>query len=202
MTDICARLEAVLFASGEPVPIGRLSLILNITEEQVVSTAYELKDIYESNNHSIGVLFLDKKIQICTKPDFASYVTKVLEQRKPPQLSQSALETLSIVAYYQPATNAYISKIRGVDSSYSISTLLDKGLIEVKGKLEAPGRPSLYGTTDVFLRTMNISSLEELPELPDISSNEGIEKLKEQIEALKETERLSANDINNLSGPA
>lgn len=202
MTDICARLEAVLFASGEPVPIGRLSLILNITEEQVVSTAYELKDIYESNNHSIGVLFLDKKIQICTKPDFASYVTKVLEQRKPPQLSQSALETLSIVAYYQPATNAYISKIRGVDSSYSISTLLDKGLIEVKGKLEAPGRPSLYGTTDVFLRTMNISSLEELPELPDISSNDGIEKLKEQIEALKETERLSANDINNLSGPA
>ena len=202
MTDICARLEAVLFASGEPVPIGRLSLILNITEEQVVSTAYELKDIYESNNHSIGVLFLDKKIQICTKPDFATYVTKVLEQRKPPQLSQSALETLSIVAYYQPATNAYISKIRGVDSSYSISTLLDKGLIEVKGKLEAPGRPSLYGTTDVFLRTMNISSLEELPELPDISSNEGIEKLKEQIEALKETERLSANDINNLSGPA
>lgn len=202
MTDICARLEAVLFASGEPVPIGRLSLILNITEEQVVSTAYELKDIYESNNHSIVVLFLDKKIQICTKPDFASYVTKVLEQRKPPQLSQSALETLSIVAYYQPATNAYISKIRGVDSSYSISTLLDKGLIEVKGKLEAPGRPSLYGTTDVFLRTMNISSLEELPELPDISSNEGIEKLKEQIEALKETERLSANDINNLSGPA
>ena len=202
MTDICARLEAVLFASGEPVPIGRLSLILNITEEQVVSTAYELKDIYESNNHSIVVLFLDKKIQICTKPDFASYVTKVLEQRKPPQLSQSALETLSIVAYYQPATNAYISKIRGVDSSYSISTLLDKGLIEVKGKLEAPGRPSLYGTIDVFLRTMNISSLEELPELPDISSNEGIEKLKEQIEALKETERLSANDINNLSGPA
>lgn len=202
MTENCASLEAILFASGEPVPVGRISLILNITDDQAVALAHELQNVYESGNHGIRVLFLDDKIQICTKPEHAASVTKILETRKPPVLSPSALETLSIVAYFQPATNAYISKVRGVDSTYSISTLLDKGLIEIKGRLEAPGRPSLYGTTDVFLRTMNISSLDELPELPDISSNEGIEKLKEQIEALKEAENFQTNDINNLINPA
>ena len=103
-----------------------------------------------------------------------------------PSLSPAALETLAVVAYYQPATAAYISRVRGVDSAYSVSSLVEKGLIEGKGRLEAPGRPVLYGTTDLFLRTMQIRDLSELPPLPEIASTEGIEKLQQAIDALQQ----------------
>lgn len=193
MTELTSYLEAILFASGEPVPIGRISLILNISEESVRDCAEELSAVYENGGHGLKVLYLGDKLQICTRTECASVVTKILEQRRPPVLSPSAMETLAIVAYFQPATMAYISKVRGVDSSYSVSSLVDKGLIEVQGKLEAPGRPSLYGTTDVFLRTMNISSIDQLPKLPDISNSEGVEAIKAQIEALKTAEEGQSN---------
>ena len=111
------------------------------------------------------------------------------------------METLAIVAYYQPVTAAYVSRIRGVDSSYSVSSLTEKGLIESKGRLEAPGRPTLYGTTDLFLRTMQISDLSELPKLPEIASTEGIQQLQQAIDALQEKEtggeQLSLHDSDN-----
>lgn len=124
-----------------------------------------------------------------------------MEQRKPPMLSQSALETLAIVAYFQPVTRAYIDQVRGVDSSYTVSSLAEKGLIEICGKLDVPGRPSVFKTTDVFLRTMGISSLDELPELPDISTNEGMDKLKSEIERLQDEEyrQIAINDISDIS---
>ena len=115
----------------------------------------------------------------------AGAVTKILEQRRPPSLSSAAMETLAIVAYYQPVTAAYISRIRGVDSSYSVSSLTEKGLIEGKGRLEAPGRPTLYGTTDLFLRTMQITNLSDLPKLPEVASTEGIQQLQQAIDALQ-----------------
>ena len=118
-------------------------------------------------------------------PPYAEYIRRALEQRKPPKLSQPALEVLAIVAYFQPVTRAYIDQVRGVDSAYTVTTLLERGLIEACGKLDAPGRPSLYRTSALFLRTMGMQSLDELPVLPDLSSDEGAEKLEQAISELR-----------------
>ena len=129
---------------------------------------------------------MDNKLQLCSAPEYAQLIIKTLEQRKPPMLSQSALETLAIVAYYQPVTRAVIEKMRGVDSSYTVSALQDRGLIEACGKLEAPGRPTLYATTDAFLRVMGIETLQQLPPLPEVQGSEGTEQLRKSIEKIQE----------------
>ena len=166
------------------MPAARLSLILGVDEEDVFAAAKELADEYSFDQRGIRLLRLDNKLQLCSAPEYAAVITKTLEQRKPPMLSQPALETLAIVAYFQPVTRAYIDQVRGVDSSYTVGVLLDRGLIERCGKLDVPGRPSLLRTTDVFLRTMGVSSLEELPELPDINAGDGVKKLEDAIEKL------------------
>ena len=184
ITELKHALEAILFASGDPVPAARISLVLGVPEEDVLTAANELKSELSYNMRGVRLLFLDDKLQLCSAPEYATVITRTLEQRKPPMLSQPALETLAVVAYFQPVTRAYIDQVRGVDSSYTVSVLLDKGLIERCGKLDVPGRPSLLRTTDVFLRTMGISKLEELPELPDISSSEGTKNLEAAIDKL------------------
>ena len=184
MKEIESAIEGILFAAGEPVPAARLSLILGVDEEDVFAAAKELADEYSFDQRGIRLLRLDNKLQLCSAPEYAAVITKTLEQRKPPMLSQPALETLAIVAYFQPVTRAYIDQVRGVDSSYTVGVLLDRGLIERCGKLDVPGRPSLLRTTDVFLRTMGVSSLEELPELPDINAGDGVKKLEDAIEKL------------------
>ena len=182
--NIKSALEAILFAAGEPVPAARISLILEQDEETVWDAARELSEQYEKEGRGIRILKLDKALQMCSAPEYAAVIGKTLEQRKPPMLSQPALETLAVVAYFQPVTRAYIDQVRGVDSSYTVGVLIDRGLIERCGKLDVPGRPSLLRTTDVFLRTMGVSKLEELPELPDISSGDGVKKLEDAIEKL------------------
>ena len=184
MCDISSAIEAILFAAGDSVPIARLSLILEVYEGEIENAAAALAEKYVSEGRGIRILRLDDKLQMCSAPEYASYISKALEQRKPPMLSQPALETLAVVAYFQPVTRAYIDQVRGVDSSYTVGVLIDRGLIERCGKLDVPGRPSLLRTTDVFLRTMGVSRLEELPELPDISSGDGVKKLEDAIEKL------------------
>lgn len=182
--NIKSAVEAILFAAGEPVPAARISLILEVGEDDVYSAAKALADEYSFNQRGIRLLRLDKSLQLCSAPEYAQVISRTLEQRKPPMLSQPALETLAVVAYFQPVTRAYIDQVRGVDSSYTVGVLIDRGLIERCGKLDVPGRPSLLRTTDVFLRTMGVSYLEELPELPDISTGEGVKKLEDAIEKL------------------
>ncbi len=182
--NIKPAIEAILFAAGEPVPAARLSLILEAEEDDVFAAAKELADEYSFNRRGLRILKLDNKLQMCSSPEYAGIISKALEQRKPPMLSQPALETLAVIAYFQPVTRAYIDQVRGVDSSYTVGVLLDRGLIERCGKLDVPGRPSLLRTTDVFLRTMGVSSLDQLPELPDISSGDGVKKLEDAIEKL------------------
>lgn len=182
--NIKSAVEAILFAAGEPVPAARISLILEVSEDDVYSAAKALADEYSFNQRGIRLLRLDKSLQLCSAPEYAQVISRTLEQRKPPMLSQPALETLAVVAYFQPVTRAYIDQVRGVDSSYTVGVLIDRGLIERCGKLDVPGRPSLLRTTDVFLRTMGVSSLEELPELPDISNADGVKKLEDAIEKL------------------
>lgn len=181
---IKSAIEAILFAAGEPVPAARISLILEVGEDEILAAAKELADEYSFGMRGMRILTLDNKLQMCSSPEYAAVISKALEQRKPPMLSQPALETLAVVAYFQPVTRAYIDQVRGVDSSYTVGVLIDRGLIERCGKLDVPGRPSLLRTTDVFLRTMGISKLEELPELPDISSGDGVKKLEDAIEKL------------------
>lgn len=182
--NIKSALEAILFAAGEPVPAARISLILEQDEETVSDAARELSEQYEKEGRGIRILKLDKALQMCSAPEYAAVIGKTLEQRKPPMLSQPALETLAVVAYFQPVTRAYIDQVRGVDSSYTVGVLIDRGLIERCGKLDVPGRPSLLRTTDVFLRTMGISELSQLPTLPDIATGDAAKKLEDAIEKL------------------
>lgn len=184
------KIEAILFAAGDTVRIDRISLILGVDPSDIIEASEKLSEMYEAGNRGIRIVRIGDKLQMVSNPNFASDIIKVLEHRKPPRLSAPALETLSIVAYYQPVTRAYIDQIRGVDSSYTVSVLMDKGLIDKQGYLNVPGRPALYGTTDLFLRTMGITNLDELPELPDVSTSEGVLKLQEQIEQIKENQQI------------
>jgi len=183
--EIAAALEAVLFASGDPVPAERIARLLGVTENEIFAAADQLVKAYEQRRSGIRLLRLADKLQLCSAPEYAEFVTHALEQRRPPRLSQSALEVLAIVAYFQPVTRAYIDQVRGVDSSYTVSMLIERGLIEAAGRLEVPGRPTLYRTGDVFLRTMNITSVDELPALPDTGTDEGIIALQNKIEELQ-----------------
>ncbi len=188
MTDLKSALEAVLFAAGESVPVGRLSLTFGVPEEEILSAASELTEEYEDEKRGVRLLRLDDKLQICSAPEYASLIVKTLEQRKAPMLSSAALEILAIVAYYQPVTRAVIEKMRGVDSSYTVSALQERGLIRACGQLEAPGRPTLFETTDVFLRVMGIEQLGDLPPLPEVQGSEGTEQLRKSIEKLQKAD--------------
>lgn len=183
--ELSPALEAVLFASGEPVPVARLSLVFGVPEEDILVTADKLGEYYEKNGRGIRLLRLGGSLQLCSAPEHAKLIARVIEHRATPKLSPSALEALAVIAYFQPVTRAYVEQVRGVDSSYTVSSLAEKGLIEPAGRLDAPGRPTLYRTTEAFLRVMGISSLEELPTLPDMSEADGLEKLQNAVEELK-----------------
>ncbi len=188
-------LEAVLFAVGEPIEITRLAQGLD-AEIVVVGEALEiLKEKYEDESSGLCLLRLDDKYQLCTKKQFADNIRSVIEVKKNAPLSQAAFEVLAIVAYNQPVTKAFIEQIRGVDCSGVISTLCQKSLIEEKGRLELPGRPLIYGTTPEFLRCFNISSLDELPELP---KNENVEKDDENIKNSDTDFNLTVDENENL----
>lgn len=199
MDELKAAIEAILFAAGDSVPLARLGLVLGADEGDVEKAFCELREEYEANGRGLRLLRLDDKVQMCSAPDYAGVITKCLEQRKPPMLSQPALETLAVVAYFQPVTRAYIEQVRGVDSSYTVGVLAERGLIEECGRLEVPGRPAVFRTTDVFLRTMGVSSLSELPVLPDVSSSDGIEKLQTAINKLTNPELHDQIAISELT---
>ena len=166
LKELEAALEGVLFAAGEPVGVERLCLGLEVDRATMDAVAQRLMDRYSYER-------LDTSYQLCSAPEFAPYIRKTLENRKPARLSQPALEVLAVIAYYQPVTRASVDQIRGVDSAYTVGLLLERELIEECGRLAVPGRPILYRTTKNFLRSFGLSSLEELPELPDASQESG-----------------------------
>ena len=168
-------IEAILFAAGERIDIGRLAAALETDASDVEKAADNLADKYAFERRGIRILKLEKGYQMVSSGEMADYVTKALETRKPPKLSSSQLETLTIIAYYQPATKAMVEQIRGVDSAYSVAALLNKKLIEEAGRLNVPGRPIQYKTTPDFLRTFGLSSLEELPPIEKITFGEPVE---------------------------
>ena len=164
--------EAVLFASGGPVEVSRLALTAQVDEKDVEVAVEALADELAFNRRGIRIIKLEDAYQMVSSGEMADYITTALETRKPPKLSASQLETLTIVAYYQPATKAMVEQIRGVDSSYSVSALLNKKLIEDAGRLNVPGRPIQYKTTANFLRTFGLESLEDLPAIEKVSLGE------------------------------
>ena len=178
-------IEAILFAAGERMEIQRLADVLETDPSEIERAADALTDEYAFQRRGIRILKLEKGYQMVSSGEMADYVTKALETRKPPKLSSSQLETLTIIAYYQPATKAMVEQIRGVDSAYSVAALLNKKLIEEAGRLNVPGRPIQYRTTPDFLRTFGFSSLEELPPIEKITFGEPIELPQEQ-QALEE----------------
>ena len=174
-TELQRAIEAILFAAGEPVEISRLAFALECDEADVADAADTLAGQLAFERRGIRLLKLENAYQMVSSGEMADFVTKALETRKPPKLSSSQLETLTIIAYYQPATKAMVEQIRGVDSAYSVAALLNKKLIEEAGRLNVPGRPIQYKTTPDFLRTFGLSSLEELPPIDKISFGEPIE---------------------------
>lgn len=167
-------LEAILFASGERMEIARLAAICETDEADIEAAADHLADQFAYERRGIRIIKLERGYQMVSSGEMADYVTKALETRKPPKLSSSQLEALTIIAYYQPATKAMVEQIRGVDSSYSVAALLNKKLIEEAGRLNVPGRPIQYKTTPDFLRTFGLTSLEELPPIEKIAFGEPI----------------------------
>ena len=160
-----AAIEGILFAAGEPVGVERLCLALDSDRATVDAICQRLSDRCRYERRGIRLVRLGSSYQLCSAPEHAEVIRKALESRRPAKLSQTALEVLAVVAYFQPITRAYIDQIRGVDSSYSVTALLNKKLIEECGRLNVPGRPLQYRTTPDFLRTFGLASLEELPEL-------------------------------------
>ena len=179
--ELQRAIEAILFAAGERIEISRLCMALEADPDEVQAAADALANELAYNRRGIRILRLEDGYQMVSSGEMADYITKALETRKPPKLSSSQLETLTIIAYYQPATKAMVEQIRGVDSSYSITALLNKKLIEEAGRLNVPGRPIQYRTTPDFLRTFGLSSLEELPPIDKIAFGEPIEIPEEPV---------------------
>lgn len=182
-------LEAVLYAGGEPISIDRLSQVFEITPEKVVKIMEELAKKMQKNGSGLELLRLENTYQLATKTEFAEYIKRAFDMRRRTPLSPAALEVLAVVAYNQPVTKSFIEQVRGVDCSGVVSTLVEKGLIEERGRLELPGKPLLYGTTKNFLRCFSLSDLTELPPLPE-SQNEGND-IGEQLEITDENEEIA-----------
>ena len=169
--EVEAAMEAILFASGEPLPIERICLALDLDRPTAEQILQKLGDSYAFDRRGIRLVRMEESYQLCSSPDYADVIRKAFEIRKTARLSQPALEVLTIVAYYQPTTRAYIDQVRGVDSSYTVGLLLERGFIEECGRLQVPGRPRLYHTTKRFLRDFHLSSLDELPEMPGMETD-------------------------------
>ncbi|MDR0889085.1 MAG: SMC-Scp complex subunit ScpB [Oscillospiraceae bacterium] len=164
-TELERIAEAILFAAGEPVELARLADVASADPREMEAALQSLMDRLSFERRGVRIVRLEQSYQMCSSGEMSGYVSQALETRKPPKLSAAQLEALTVIAYYQPATKAYIEQIRGVDSAYSVSALLNKHLIEESGRLNAPGRPILYRTTPDFLRTFGLESLHDLPEI-------------------------------------
>ena len=181
--ELQRALMAVLFAAGEPVAASRLAESLQVDESEIHRECEALMSALSFNRSGIRIVRLENAYQMCSSAEMAEYVTKTLETRKPPKLSPSQLETLTVIAYYQPATKAYVETIRGVDSAYSVSALLTKKLIRECGRLNVPGRPILYETTPDFLRVFGLESLADLPDIEKVDIAVKKEQLQLDLDA-------------------
>ena len=186
-----AAIEAILFASGEPISVKRLADTVEVEEETVYKICKTLQDRKKTDESGICIVELNDSFQMCTNPDFADYIKKALEIKKNIPLSQAAMEVLAIIAYNQPVTKSFVEQVRGVESSKIVNNLVEKGLVEEAGRLDVPGRPISYKTSINFLRCFGLSGLDKLPPLPD---ENGQVMLDEVVEDYKLAEEQSVQE--------
>ena len=192
MKEVEAAIEGILFASGEPVAVDRICMAMAMDRPTVELVLQKLADYYAYERRGMRLLKMEDSYQLCSAPEYGDMIRRAFEVRKPAKLSQPALEVLTIIAYYQPTTRAYVDQIRGVDSSYTVGLLLDRHLIEECGRLQVPGRPRLYRTTQAFLRAFHLQSLDDLPEMPGMEGD-GQLRLDEQGNLVETEEPISEN---------
>lgn len=210
IANIESAIEAILYAAGYPVKYSKLSEVLGLEVKDVKTMVEHMATQYnsESSVRGINLLMFDETCQFCTKEQYAPYIREALGIKRGGNLSASSLEVLAVIAYNQPVTRAYVDTVRGVDSSYAMNSLIDKGLIESSGRLDAPGRPMIYSTTEKFLRVFGINSISDLPEtesLDKLAQSEAIDKeaLNAQVtmdippieEKTEEASRATEDDI-------
>ena len=171
MKEVEAAIEGILFASGEPVTVDRICMAMEMDRPTAELVLQKLADYYAYERRGMRLLKMEDSYQLCSAPEYGDIIRRAFEVRKPTKLSQPALEVLTIIAYYQPTTRAYVDQIRGVDSAYTVGLLLDRHLIEECGRLQVPGRPRLYRTTQAFLRAFHLQSLDDLPEMPGMEGD-------------------------------
>jgi segregation and condensation protein B len=186
-------IEAILFATGRPVTKNELILALEIAKEDIENIVRNMQEEYKNNNRGIELIQVNDSYQLCTKKELYEYIYPVLDKRSKPNLSNAALETLSIIAYNPKITRAEIEAIRGVSADACVYKLLEYGLIEESGKLDLPGKPMSYKTTDEFLKMFGYTSLEELPELPKYKLDENQQIV---IDDLVETEKVEVEEVS------
>ncbi len=171
-------IEAILFTMGDSVELNKIAAAIEHDEDTTRKLIHNMMDKYESDDRGVRIIELDNAFQMCTKKEAYEYLIRIAKQPKRYVLTDVLLETLSIIAYRQPVTKLEIEKIRGVKSDHAVNKLVEYGLVEEKGRMEAPGRPLLFGTTEEFLRKFSVQSLDELPSL----NEEQIEQFKEEAE--------------------
>ena len=178
--NLVSTIEAMLFASGDPVEASKLAEVLDIDIETVEKMLGHLSALYDERSSGLMIIRIDNKYQICTREKYSEEVRKLMEIKKNTPLSNAAFEVLAVIAYNKTVTRSFIEQVRGVDCSGPISSLVQKGLIEEKGRMDLPGRPLIYGTTDRFLRCFSLNSLEDLPDLPKNDEIDSIAKDESQ----------------------
>ena len=199
-------IESILFAAGREVRITELMSALELSSDEVIKAVNGLKQSYKNDDRGLEIINIEDSYQLCTKKENYEYIFPIFDKRSKPNLSQAAMETLAIIAYNPRITRAEIETIRGVNSDGTIYKLLDYNLIEEAGKLDAPGKPMTYKTSNEFLKMFGISNLHELPELPRYKLDENrqivIDEILEEQEAeapMPERERVEEKQIENES---
>ena len=190
--NLVSTIEAMLFASGDPVEASKLAEVLDIDIETVEKMLGHLSALYDERSSGLMIIRIDNKYQICTREKYSEEVRKLMEIKKNTPLSNAAFEVLAVIAYNKAVTRSFIEQVRGVDCSGPISSLVQKGLIEEKGRMDLPGRPLIYGTTDRFLRCFSLNSLEDLPDLP---KNDEIDNIARDESQTSLFDNENKNDI-------
>ena len=185
VNELQGAIEAVLFASGEPVSLQRLSEALEVEKKIILQLIHALNDSYEKNENGIYIAVMDNQFQMCSKIKYAPYIKKILDIKRNVPLSQAAMEVLAVIAYNQPVSRSFVEQVRGVDSSGVMTTLQEKDLIEEAGRLDLPGRPISYKVTANFMRCFGLNSLKQLPPLPKDEQESQAQELEGQESILQ-----------------
>lgn len=180
LNDKAAAVEAILFASGEPVDESRIAEAAHIEKSDVSAIIKVLNQRYSDNTSALNIISLGSRYQMCTRKEYAEYIKAAMESKKQAPLSNAAMEALTVIAYNQPVTKSFVENVRGIDSSSVINTLVDKGLLEEDGRLNVPGRPVAYKTSDNFLRCFGLTSLDDLPPLVRDNEDQQISLFEEE----------------------